>query len=141
MNWKQERIKPERNKVDEASAELFPASDPPSHMGSTAVAGAPKEHRTDKSGKRARGDVQERRTVDLNTAKPDEIGSLPALNPALTQTLVANRPFEKWEDISRLPGFDQAKIDELKKCGAEIRDVVGCQVSVRHRSLAAHARA
>ena len=120
MNRKQERIKPERNKVDEASAESFPASDPPSHMGSTAVAGAPKEHGTTKNG-REPVVVQERRAVDLNTAKPDEIGSLPALNPALTQTLVANRPFEKWEDIRRLRGFDQAKIDELKKCGAEIR--------------------
>jgi hypothetical protein len=95
MNRKQERIKPERNKVDEASAESFPASDPPSHMGSTAVAGAPKEHRTGKN----EGE----------------------LNPALTQTLVANRPFEKWDEIGRLPGFDQAKIDELRKCGAEIR--------------------
>jgi DNA uptake protein ComE-like DNA-binding protein len=120
MNRKQDRIKPERNKVDEASAESFPASDPPSHMGSTAVAGAPKEHRTGKN-EREPVVVQERRTVDLNTARPDVIGSLPVLNPALTQTLVANRPFEKWEDISRLPGFDQAKIDELKKCGAEIR--------------------
>jgi DNA uptake protein ComE-like DNA-binding protein len=119
MNQKQGRIKPERNKVDEASAESFPASDPPSYMGA-AAAGAPKEHRTDKSGKEPVV-VQERRTVDLNTAKPDEIGSLPALTPELTRALVANRPFEKWEDIGSLPGFDQAKIDELKKCGAEIR--------------------
>ena len=120
MNRKQDRIKPERNKVDEASAESFPASDPPSHMGSTAVAGAPKEHRTGKN-EREPVVVQERRTVDLNTARPDVIGSLPALNPALTQTLVANRPFEKWDEIGRLPGFNQSKIEELKKGGAEIK--------------------
>ena len=65
--------------------------------------------------------VQERRTIDLNTAKAEEIGSLPALSPALTRTLVENRPFETWDEIGRLPGFDRNKIEELKKGGAEIR--------------------
>ena len=121
MNQVQKRQpKPEPNKVDEASAQSFPASDPPSHMGSTAVAGAPKEQRSAKDGSEPVV-VQERRTVDLNTAKPDEIGSLPPLNPELTQALVANRPFEKWDDVGRLPGFDQNKIDELKRSGAEIK--------------------
>ncbi|HEY7460094.1 MAG TPA: helix-hairpin-helix domain-containing protein [Xanthobacteraceae bacterium] len=121
MNQRQKRrIPPEKNRVDEASAESFPASDPPSFMGSTAVAGAPKEHRTGKGSKEPVV-VQERRTIDLNTARAEEIGSLPALSPALTQALVENRPFETWDEIGRLPGFDQNKIEELKKGGAEIR--------------------
>ena len=120
MNQRQKRRQRPRNKVDEASADSFPASDPPSYGGSTAVAGAPKEHRTAKSGKEPMV-TEERRRIDLNTAKPDEIGSLPALNPALTQTLVENRPFETWDDVGHLPGFDKNKIEELKKSGAEIR--------------------
>jgi DNA uptake protein ComE-like DNA-binding protein len=121
MNQRQKRPpKPESNKVDEASAESFPASDPPSHMGSTAIAGAPREHRSGENGKEPVV-VEKRRTVDLNSAKADEIGSLPALNPEMTRTLMANRPFQQWDEIGRLPGFDQGKVEELKKCGAEIR--------------------
>ena len=121
MNQKQERRKPPQpNKIDEASAESFPASDPPSYMGSTAVAGAPNKHRTDRNESEPVVE-QERRKVDLNTANSDEIGSLPALSPALTKTLVANRPFEAWHEVERLPGFDHAKVEELKKGGAEIR--------------------
>jgi DNA uptake protein ComE-like DNA-binding protein len=121
MNQRQKRsTRPERNKVDEASAESFPASDPPSYMGSTAVAGAPKEHRSAQNGKEPVV-VEEQRTVDLNRATEEEIGSLPPLNPALTQTIVDNRPFKEWDDVRRLPGFDQSKIEALKKCGAQIR--------------------
>jgi DNA uptake protein ComE-like DNA-binding protein len=112
--------KPEPNKVDEASAESFPASDPPSHMGSTAVAGAPKDGamKSDRSEPAVR---EGRKSVDLNAASKEELGSLPALSPKLVDALVDNRPFRGWDDIRRVPGFDQNLIEQLQQGGAQLK--------------------
>ena len=121
MNTEQKgRVKPEPNKVDEASAESFPASDPPSFMGSTAVAGSPQDHpRQGEKDDRAPV-VTERVNVNLNTATAEELGGLPALSPELARTLIDNRPFDSWEDLKGLPDFDGDTIAALKKGGAHI---------------------
>ena len=113
---KKPQPKPEPNKIDEASAESFPASDPPSHMGSTAVAGAPDDRRS-ANGKPSTV-IEERKSVDLNTATAEELGSLTAMSPDMVRKLLDARPFDDWEDIARLPGFDQNAIDAMKKGGA-----------------------
>jgi DNA uptake protein ComE-like DNA-binding protein len=112
--------KPEPNKVDEASAESFPASDPPSYMGSTAVAGSPRDGHAKSRGPEPV--VREgRKSVDLNAASKEELGSLPALSPMLVDALVDNRPFSGWEDIRRVPGFDQNLIEQLQQGGAQLK--------------------
>jgi DNA uptake protein ComE-like DNA-binding protein len=107
-------------KIDEAVAESFPASDPPSYMGSTAVAGGPEGD----DPKFAEPDndrvVTERVSIDLNKASKEEISALPALGPSLVQILLDRRPFASWEDLKGLPGFDGEKIAALKKGGAHI---------------------
>lgn len=109
-------------KIDEEVEESFPASDPPSSMGSTAVAGAPKDHpRSDET--EAKEPIRkERISVDINHATKEELGSLPALGPDLVSALLARRPFASWEELKDLPGFDGETIAALRKGGAHIND-------------------
>lgn len=106
-------------KIDEEVEETFPASDPPSSMGSTAVAGSPKDRPQGKESARTPV-VTERVSIDLNKATAEELGGLPALSPKLVRALVDNRPFDSWEDLKRLPDFDGETIAALRKGGAHI---------------------
>lgn len=114
------QVRKNEPKVDEEVEETFPASDPPSFMGSTAVAGTPKEHtRSDKSGSGPAVEA-ERLHVDINGASEEELGSMAALGPEHVRTLLAHRPFTSWEDLKPLPGFDGETIAALRKGGAHI---------------------
>ena len=104
-------------KIDEEVEETFPASDPPSSMGSTAVAGAPKE-KTDGSSGAGHRVEQDRVSCNLNTASEEELGALPALGPDLVRALVEARPFQSWEDRQELAGFEGPTIAALKHGGA-----------------------
>jgi DNA uptake protein ComE-like DNA-binding protein len=108
-------------KVDQEVAESFPASDPPSYMGSTAVAGAPREsaHAETQSG---RPIEKEAVRIDINSATEEELGSLTALGPDHVRSLLERRPFDSWEDLKELPDFDGETIAALRKGGAHIND-------------------
>ena len=106
-------------KIDEEVEDTFPASDPPSSMGSTAVAGAPKE-KTDGSSGAGHRVEQDRVSCNLNTASEEELGALPALGPDLVRALVEARPFQSWEDLKELAGFEGKTIAALKHGGAYI---------------------
>jgi DNA uptake protein ComE-like DNA-binding protein len=106
-------------KLDEEVEETFPASDPPSYMGSTAIAGAPKDGpRPESDG--AHPIVEEEVSVNLNEATAEELGRMPALSPDLVQALIAARPFTSWEDLKQIPEFNGESIIALKKGGAFI---------------------
>ena len=105
-------------KIDEEVEETFPASDPPSSMGSTAVAGAPKE--TDGASGTGHRVEQDRVSCNLNTASEEELGALPALGPDHVRTLLDARPFQSWEDLKELAGFEGKTIAALKHGGAYI---------------------
>jgi DNA uptake protein ComE-like DNA-binding protein len=116
MNEKRKLSEP---RLDEEVEETFPASDPPSYMGSTLVAGSPPDkERKDADGQA--GVVQEQASVDLNRATAEELGSLPALGPKHVRALVSARPFKSWNDIARHTDFDNETVAKLKEGGAFI---------------------
>ena len=108
-------------KVDEEVAESFQASDPPSYMGSTAVAGAPKEAGRDDTSS-GRPIEKEQVRVDINSATEEELGALTALGPDHVRALIERRPFASWEDLKVLPDFDGETIAALRKGGGHIND-------------------
>jgi DNA uptake protein ComE-like DNA-binding protein len=114
MNEKRKLSEP---RLDAEVEETFPASDPPSYMGSTLVAGAPPDkERKDADGQA--GVVQEQASVDLNKATAEELGSLTALGPKHVRALVSARPFKSWNDIVGLADFDDTTVAKLKQGGA-----------------------
>ena len=83
------------------------------------VAGAPKE-KTDGSSGAGHRVEQDRVSCNLNTASEEELGALPALGPDLVRALVEARPFQSWEDLKELAGFEGKTIAALKHGGAYI---------------------
>ena len=116
MTQSQKKSEPKVDKEIEAS---FPASDPPSYMGSS-VAGGPKDHAPQEENGSAPPVEKERISVNLNTASAEELGALPALGPELVRALIGARPFKSWEDLKQLSDFDGEAIAALKKGGAFI---------------------
>jgi DNA uptake protein ComE-like DNA-binding protein len=117
MNHKPKKTE---RKIDEEVEETFPASDPPSTMGSTAVAGAPKEGASTGTNGHADRIETDKVSCNINTASEEELGSLPALAPDQVRELIDARPFKSWEDLKQLPDFDGKTIAALKQGGAYI---------------------
>jgi DNA uptake protein ComE-like DNA-binding protein len=115
-----DKPKKSERKIDEEVEESFPASDPPSSMGSTAVAGAPKEGTANSNHDGAERVELDRVSCNINTASEEELGSLPALAPDQVRELIGGRPFKSWEDLKDLPDFDGKTIAALKHGGAYI---------------------
>ena len=52
--------------------------------------------------------------VDLNTADLKALESLPGVGPATAKKIIAARPFESVDDLSKVKGMSKAKVDALK---------------------------
>jgi len=62
----------------------------------------------------------EDRKVNLNRAAERELADLPMIGDERARALLDNRPFQSWDDVERIPGFDKGLIDDLKSGGAEL---------------------
>jgi DNA uptake protein ComE-like DNA-binding protein len=56
--------------------------------------------------------------VNINTASKEELASLPKISEERAQTLIDERPFDSWEEIDELPGFDERLVQDIQKSGA-----------------------
>jgi DNA uptake protein ComE-like DNA-binding protein len=63
--------------------------------------------------------------VNINTASKEELASLPKIGEERAQTLVEERPFDSWEDLDELPGFDERLIQDIQKVGAYLGEEEG----------------
>ena len=52
--------------------------------------------------------------VDLNTADQKALESLPGIGPALAKKIMAGRPFQSVDDLSRIKGMTKAKIKAIQ---------------------------
>ncbi len=51
--------------------------------------------------------------VDLNHAEQFELETLPGVGPKLAELLIANRPYETFDDVERVPGISAAKLQKM----------------------------
>jgi DNA uptake protein ComE-like DNA-binding protein len=55
--------------------------------------------------------------ININTASMQELASLPKISEERAQMLVDERPFDSWEEIDELPGFDEKVVQDIQKGG------------------------
>lgn len=54
--------------------------------------------------------------IDINRADFEELAGLCGVERA--RDLVDNRPFDTWEEIEDIPGFNEGDVDDLRRTGA-----------------------
>jgi len=53
--------------------------------------------------------------LDLNTATPEELMTIPQIGPATAKQIINSRPFEKVEDLLTVYGIGEAKLNVLSQ--------------------------
>ena len=58
--------------------------------------------------------IVDSRLVDINTADKQQLSTLPGVGSALAKRIIDYRPFEKIEDIRKVPGIGDKHISQMK---------------------------
>lgn len=75
--------------------------------------------------------------VNINTATPEELESLPSIGPSLAQLVIAGRPYKDVADLARIRGISERQVEQLRPMltvSEPTRDLPA--VSVRERIAA-----
>ncbi len=52
--------------------------------------------------------------IDVNSATPEELETLPGIGPKLAQAIIDGRPYEKVEDLLKVKGIAEKKLAKIK---------------------------
>ncbi|HEY8572809.1 hypothetical protein [Phenylobacterium sp.] len=58
--------------------------------------------------------------IDLNSASAEELATLPTVGLAAAYDLILYRPYLSWEEVEFAPGFDRARVAEVRAGGATL---------------------
>ena len=59
--------------------------------------------------------------VNLNTASRDELERVPQIGKDRVEELMRRRPFSSWEEVKRVPGFEEGMVDNLRESGVQLQ--------------------
>ncbi len=66
------------------------------------------------------GPARARGGLELNSATEEELARVKVIGPERARSLVENRPFEDWDDLTEVPGFTDQLIEYLQNAGFRI---------------------
>lgn len=58
--------------------------------------------------------------VDLNSATLEQLQTLPGVDLRAAYDLLLWRPYLTWDEVAFVPGFDPARVAELRAAGASV---------------------
>lgn len=60
-------------------------------------------------------------SIHLNSAEPEEIArAVPQVSEKRAQEIAERRPFQSWEEVRKIPGFDEEMIESLREGGVTL---------------------
>jgi hypothetical protein len=58
--------------------------------------------------------------VDLNKASEQDLQRIGGIGEERAKRLVENRPYQSWEDLKKVEGFNEKLVEDLQKEGATL---------------------